>query len=329
MTTLTVNPPPAPGTRHAALQDATAIEVATGLLLDKPCISPKFFYDALGSMLFEAICELPEYYPTRTEAGILRQHGGAIAAAVGAGRNLIDLGAGNCAKAAGLFPLLRPAHYAAVDISADFVEDALERLRPAFPHIAMEAVALDFSAEFALPSSVPSQRRLFFYPGSSLGNFAPDEALDLLRRVRSECDHDGGLLIGIDLVKDTAVLEAAYDDGLGVTAAFNLNVLRHVNRILDSDFDVRDWRHVAFFNTAASRIEMHLEARHDVQVRWPGQQLVFDAGTRIHTENSYKYRVADAVALLRRAGFATADVWTDEQDWFAVIHARPAHEQSH
>jgi dimethylhistidine N-methyltransferase len=323
MTTLTVTNIPAPAASHAALEDAASTEVAAGLLMERPSISPKFFYDSLGSMLFEAICELPEYYPTRTEADILRRCGSAIASAVAPGCTLIDLGAGNCAKAAGLFPLLRPAHYAAVDISAEFVQHALDRLQPAFPHIAMEAVAMDFSSQFSLPATVPLQRRLFFYPGSSIGNFAPHEAHSLLRRLRAACESDGGLLIGIDLVKDPAVLEAAYDDGLGVTAAFNLNVLRHVNRILDSDFDVRDWRHVAFFNAAAGRIEMHLEARRDVVVSWPGERRAFGTGERIHTENSYKYRLADAIALLQRAGFGAADIWTDEQQWFALIHARP------
>jgi len=169
---------------------------------------------------------------------------------------------------------------------------------------------------------VCAQRRLFFYPGSSIGNFTPDEARDFLQRVHAQCGHDGGLLIGIDLAKDHAVLDAAYDDALGVTAAFNLNVLRHVNRLLDADFDIRQWRHRGFYNPAMGRVEMHLEAQGAQHVTWRGGSRRFAAGEWIHTENSYKYRESDAVGLLESAGFAATRVWTDPQQWFAVIYAR-------
>jgi dimethylhistidine N-methyltransferase len=285
-------------------------------------ISPKFLYDALGSTLFEAICALPEYYPTRTEAGIVERHGHEIAHACGIGSTLIDLGAGNCAKAATLFPLLRPAQYVAVDISTDFVSEALARLRLRFPHIDMQALGVDFSAGLALPASVRAERRLFFYPGSSLGNFTPVEARAFLVGLRQACGSDGALLIGIDLAKDKAILDAAYDDALGVTAAFNLNILRHVNRLLGSDFDVRQWRHLGFYNEAAARVEMHLEAKSVQRVNWPGGGRTFAAGERIHTENSYKYRQADAIALLEQAGFEATRVWSDAQCPFAIIHAQ-------
>lgn len=308
--------------RRAAVQTAHAAgELVDGLGARQASISPKFLYDALGSKLFEAICELPEYYPTRTEAALFARHGAEIARACGSGTTLIDLGAGNCAKAAALFPLLRPAHYVAIDISTDFVSEALQRLRARFPHIAMEALGLDFSSELALPSGVPAARRLFFYPGSSLGNFTPPEARAFLCRLRAQCGPDGGLLIGLDLVKEKAVLDAAYDDALGVTAAFNLNVLRHVNRLLGADFDLRGWRHVGFYNEAAGRVEMHLEARSAQCVRWPGGGRDFAAGERIHTENSYKYRLADAIALLEEAGFEASQVWADAHCPFALIHA--------
>ncbi|MGX4640028.1 L-histidine N(alpha)-methyltransferase [Massilia sp. SYSU DXS3249] len=297
-------------------------QLADGLAADQAEISPKFLYDGLGSTLFEAICELQEYYPTRTEAALFERYGTEIGRACGIGTTMIDLGAGNCAKAASLFPRLCPAHYVAVDISADFVSDALVRLRARFPHIAMEALGLDFSNGLVLPESVPDKRRLFFYPGSSLGNFTPPEARAFLRRLRKSCGPDGALLIGIDLVKDKAVLDAAYDDALGVTAAFNLNVLRHVNRLLGADFDVRSWRHVAFYNEAMGRVEMHLEARSAQTVRWPGGVRDFAAGERIHTENSYKYRQADAIALLEQAGFEATRVWLDARCPFAVIHAQ-------
>jgi dimethylhistidine N-methyltransferase len=297
-------------------------ELHAGLAARHAWISPKFLYDSLGSKLFEAICELPEYYPTRTEAALFECHGAEIARVVGAGGTLIDLGAGNCAKAARLFPLLHPAQYVAIDISTEFVSESLERLRQRFPHIEMSALGLDFSSGLDLPDTVRGVERLFFYPGSSIGNFMPDEARDFLQRVRGQCGAGGGLLIGIDLAKDAAVLDAAYDDALGVTAAFNLNVLRHVNQLLEADFDIRQWRHHGFYNERERRVEMHLEARSAQTVTWRGGRRRFEAGERIHTENSYKYRQAEAVGLLEQSGFASTRVWTDPDGWFAVIYAR-------
>jgi len=299
-----------------------AEELHAGLQAPDAWISPKFLYDALGSKLFEAICELPEYYPTRTEASIFQRYGAEIARSAGTGATLIDLGAGNCAKAAALFPLLQPAQYVAIDISSDFVYDALARLRQRFPHIAMEALGMDFSSQFELPAQVRAERRLFFYPGSSIGNFTPDEARGFLTRLRAQCGADGGVLIGIDLAKDSATLDAAYDDALGVTGAFNLNILRHVNRLIDADFDIKGWQHRGFHNAAMGRVEMHLEARTAQTVHWRGGERRFEAGERIHTENSYKYQQADAIKLLECCGFEATRVWTDPQRWFAVIHAQ-------
>lgn len=313
--------------RPRAANAHVADELHAGLAARDAWISPKFLYDALGSKLFEAICELPEYYPTRTEAAIFARHGAEIARAAGTGSTLVDLGAGNCAKAASLFPLLQPAQYVAVDISSEFLCDALVRLRQRFPHIAMEGLGMDFSSRFELPPQVRAERRLFFYPGSSIGNFTPEEAQAFLRRLRLQCGDDGGVLIGVDLAKDKAVLDAAYDDALGVTAAFDLNVLRHVNHLIGADFDIRAWRHHGFYNAARGRVEMHLEALRRQEVRWQGGGRVFQAGDCIHTENSYKYQQADAIALLERAGFEATRVWTDPQRWFAVIHAQ-AHAQA-
>lgn len=301
---------------------AVSAEISAGLLAPQARVAPKYLYDALGSRLFEAICELPEYYPTRTEAAIVAEHGAAIAHAAGSGSTLIDLGAGNCAKAARLFPLLHPDQYVALDISYDFLSAALAPLRQRFPHIEMAGLGVDFSAALALPDWVRGERRLFFYPGSSIGNFAPSEALAFLRRLRAACADDGGLLIGVDLVKHSAILDAAYDDALGVTAAFNLNLLRHLNRLIGADFDVRQWRHLGSYNGAASRIEMHLEARAGLTVSWQGGRRRFACGERIHTEDSYKYTRARFVGLLEQAGFAVNQVWTDAAQWFAVIHAR-------
>lgn len=308
--------------REAAQASAETIrEIAAGLLARDAWTSPKYLYDALGSKLFEAICELPEYYPTRTEAGIFDEHGEDMARAIGAGSTLIDLGAGNCAKAAGLFPLLKPAQYVAIDISYDFLQEALIRLQQRFPHIDMQGLGLDFSSGLDLPRSVRAEHRVFFYPGSSIGNFAPDQAIDFLKQLRANAA-GGGLLIGVDLIKDSAVLDAAYDDAIGVTGAFNLNMLRHLNRLMGADFDVRQWQHRGFFNAEESRVEMHLEAREALTVTWQGGRREFARGERIHTEDSYKYTRAGFVGLLEQAGFSAAQVWTDPAGWFAVVHAR-------
>ena len=307
---------------YRANADALCAELSAGLLAPQAFTSPKYLYDALGSKLFEAICELPEYYPTRTEAGIFSAHLSEIAQATGVGPTLIDLGAGNCAKAARLFSTLQPAQYVPVDVSVDFLRDTVGHLRQRFPHIEMTGLGLDFSSALDLPDAVRRDKRLFFYPGSSIGNFTPDEALAFFHRLRAACDTDGGLLIGVDLIKDKAILDAAYDDALGVTAAFNLNLLLHLNQLLGADFNVRDWRHLGFFNLEKSRIEMYLEARADLTVTWPGAQRRFLAGERIHTENSYKYAPQTFLNLLAQAGFGDAHLWTDARGWFAVIHAR-------
>ena len=309
--------------RHMADSAAERAEAQAALLRSPASASPKFFYDRLGSHLFEAITELPEYYPTRTEAAIFAAHGEAMAQHAGIGATLIDLGAGNCAKASRLFPLLEPARYVAVDISVDFLHDALARVQREHPLLDVIGLGLDFSHALDLPADLATGRPVFFYPGSSIGNFTPAEALTFLRNIRARAS-GGGLLIGVDLVKPAPLLEAAYADALGVTAAFNLNLLRHLNRLIGSDFDPAGWRHVGLFNAAESRVEMHLEAREDLAVRWPGGQRRFAAGERLHTENSYKYRVDDFAALLGQADFDAPVHWTDEKGWFAVFWAGAA-----
>lgn len=302
--------------------DSVRQEVIAGLCLDTACVAPKYLYDTLGSRLFEVICALPEYYPTRTEAAIFAAHVSDMARHIGHGTTLIDLGAGNCAKAADLFPTLQPTQYVALDIAIDFLDSAVIRLQQRFPAIAMAAVGMDFSSELRLPALVGADRRLFFYPGSSIGNFSPLAAQKFLHRVRTACDDAGGILISVDLIKDSAILDAAYDDALGVTAAFNLNLLRHLNRVAGTDFKVSDWRHHSFFNATHSRIEMHLEARSTVVVHWLDGERRFAAGERIHTEDSYKYTPQGFIDLLYRAGFCNVKTWTDPQDWFMVCHAR-------
>lgn len=305
--------------QNRVADDSADLAAVKAALSRRPAsASPKFFYDRLGSFLFEAITELPEYYPTRTEAAIFAAHGAAMARASGAGATLVDLGAGNCAKATRLFPLLEPVQYIAVDISVDYLHDALRRVQREHPALDVVGLGLDFSRAFELPAGLVEHRPVFFYPGSSIGNFTPDEALAFLKRVRSQAG-GGGLMIGVDLVKPATTLEAAYDDALGVTAAFNLNLLRHLNRLIGADFDPRQWRHIGLFNEAQSRVEMHLEARGAVAVRWPGGERSFQAGERLHTENSYKYTIDGFAALLQRAGFNEPRHWTDERGWFAVF----------
>ena len=306
---------------HHSDQATVRGELLQGLQAAGAAISPKYLYDALGSRLFEAITELPEYYPTRTEAAIFEAHAAAMAGCVPKAATLVDLGAGNCLKAARLFNTFQPRRYVAVDISVDFVRNALGDLQAKFPALEMLGVGMDFSSALALPLQVGSGPRVLFYPGSSIGNFTPEAALVFLRQAHAACN-GGGLLVGVDLVKSAEVLEPAYDDALGVTAAFNRNLLAHLNRLVGTDFNLAEWKHVAFFNAQKSRIEMHLQAVRAVQVRWPGGARRFAAEERIHTENSYKWQQADFAALLKAAGFTQTQAWTDERGWFAVFWAQ-------
>ncbi len=304
-------------------EDAAAVraELAAGLLATPARVAPKFLYDALGSRLFDAITELPEYYPTRTERGIFEAYRAEIAGFLGTGRTLVDLGAGSCEKAAGWLAALQPARYVAVDISVVYLRHALECLQRAHPALPILGLGLDFAAGLALPEAVGPEPRLMFYPGSSIGNFTPDEALAFLRSVQRE-SHGGGLLIGVDFVKDKATLDLAYDDPLGVTAAFNRNLLRRLNLLLGCEARVEDFDHVAFYDTARQRIEMHLQARRALTLAWPGGERRLAAGERIHTENSYKYTEAGFAALLREAGFRDVRCFSDPQRWFGVFAAR-------
>ncbi len=311
--------------QNASLRD----ELATGLLQPQAYIAPKFFYDALGSRLFEAITELPEYYPTRTEAVIFRDYLPAMREALGEDFTLIDLGCGSCAKAGKLFHAgVLPSRYVAVDISVEFLRDSLQNLKREFPAIDMLGLGLDFTEELRLPDNLPLERRVYFYPGSSIGNFSPPDAGRFLEGLAARMDRSGGLLIGVDLVKDKALLDAAYDDPLGVTAAFNRNLLRHVNARLDADFAIGDWQHVAFYNIESARIEMHLEARRALTVSWPeengSRSRSFAKGERVHTENSWKYSPDGFATLLGNAGFTDIQVWTDPRRWFALFFARKA-----
>lgn len=283
----------------------------------------RLFYDPLGCALFGAICELPEYYLTRTERSIVEANLPAIAAAIGRGRQLVDLGAGDAMKAERLIPVLRPSRYLPVDIAREAVSAALRRLSTRFPGMPMTGVVTDFTRGLDLDAALGDGPVALFYPGSSIGNFTPDEAVDFLAQARAVCrDRSGsGLLVGVDLVKDPGRLQRAYDDALGVTAAFNRNALNHVNRVLGTDFDPACFLHRALWNAERSRIEMHLEAAAPQRVSIDSQLRRFDAGERIHTENSCKYTREGFVDLLERAGFVSARCWTDPASDFLLCWA--------
>jgi dimethylhistidine N-methyltransferase len=311
--------------RRPAVRTDERAQVVCALQENPPRIEPKYFYDDLGCAIYGAICQLPEYYPTRTEAGIFRMHRDAIVQAVGRGGQLVDLGAGDCAKARWWMPYLEPRRYVPVDIAAAELERALARLAPDFPGIEMLGVAADFTAGLPLHGVLDGGAATFFYPGSSIGNFDPDTAVAYLARVRRECAArpGSGLLIGVDAKKDAPRLDAAYDDALGVTAAFNRNVLVHLNRRFGFGFDLADFVHRGFYNAAGGRIEMHLESVRDHQVPLgEGASRRFPRGTRIHTENSYKYAPAEFEALLRKAGFDELDRWSDPAADYSVFYAR-------
>ena len=294
--------------------------VTAGLLAEPPTIASGHFYDTLGSRLFEAITELPEYGLTRAEAAIFAGAAPAMAEAararLGGDFQLVDLGAGNCAKGEALLPVLAPARYLAIDIAGDFLETALARVRQGWPG-EVKGLAMDFAGHFALPAAFKDRPALFFYPGSSIGNFAPAEASAFLKQLKADMPRSA-LLIGADLARDKAALELAYDDPTGVTSAFNRNILAVLNQRFGTDFAPGRWRHVALFNEALSRIEMWLEAETDMTVRWPGGERKFRAGERILTEISTKWTVSRLTSLLEEAGFGDVRCWTSPDGSFAV-----------
>lgn len=298
--------------------------VIAALLATPASIAPKYFYDELGCALYGAICRLPEYYPTRTEVAIFGDNRAGIAEAVGQGTQFVDLGAGDCRKALAWLPFLNPSRYVAVDIAGAEIESALARMAPDFPAIEMVGVVADFTAGLPLDDVLDARPATFFYPGSSIGNFTPAEALAFLRALREQCARRPGsrLLIGVDAKKPKPVLDAAYDDALGVTGAFNRNVLLHLNARFGFDFDHAGFRHVAFYNEAQGRIEMHLEALRSQSVRLDARARRFEADERIHTENSYKYARDEFEAILREAGFAAVRHWSRPDAGYFVFLAQ-------
>ena len=308
-----------------AVPDAVA-EVLAGLRQPQKEVLPKYFYDERGSQLFDAICELPEYYPTRTELGIMRGHIDDMAHLIGPLASLIEFGSGSSLKTRILLEhMVQPAAYVPVDISRDHLLNTAEELSRRFPAIEVLPVTADFTHLFDLPKPrVMPERNIVYFPGSTIGNFHPPEALELLKVMRQEAKTGGALLIGVDLKKDVEILEAAYNDTAGITAEFNLNVLRRFNRELNADFELDAFRHRAIYNTELGRIEMYLVSQRAQIVTVAGSEIGFSAGEAILTECSYKYAVDEFAALAEQAGFELREVWTDDDRLFSVQYLESA-----
>lgn len=312
---------------HVGHADDGVAELDASLAAAEPAIAPRWLYDPLGCALFVAITALPEYAPTRAEREILHRHRHDIARHVPADTVLVDLGAGDCAKAPLLIDALAPAAYVAVDIAGEFLQASLARLQLDHPALDVRGVVADLSRPFDL--AVPPGPRLLFYPGSSLGNFEPAQADAMLSRWRAMAGDDGWLLLGVDLVRDARAILPGYDDALGVTAAFSRNGLAHAARALDAQVRVDDWRHVATWDAAHARVSLYLEAMRTLPLAWDSRDGVrverwFSPGERILVEHSHKYEPEGAAAMLRRAGFETVELWTDTRRTFAVLLARAA-----
>ena len=299
--------------------------VLRGLGRARKSIPCKFLYDTRGSALFEAICRLPEYYPTRTEIAILEANAAEIAAQIGPHGRLIEFGSGASTKARILLQALdRPAAYVPVDISREHLRDAAGSLAEDFPWLPVVAVCADYTRPFPLPPLPgPDGKRVGFFPGSTIGNFEPDAAVDFLANYARILGHGGEMLIGVDLKKDPKILDAAYNDRAGVTAEFNLNLLERINRELDGDLDIDRFEHVAFYNETEGRIEIYIRSLANQEAWIAGTPIHFGAGELIHTEYSYKYSVPEFRTLAARAGFRPLDTWTDPAQLFSVHYFRP------
>ncbi|MDJ0942552.1 MAG: L-histidine N(alpha)-methyltransferase [Kiloniellales bacterium] len=293
--------------------------VLAGLGQPQKQVPAKFFYDAQGSRLFDRICELEAYYPTRTEIGLLRRHAGEIAEAAGPEATLVEFGSGSSRKVRILLEALQaPAAYVPIDISRAHLMGAAQELAEDYPGLPVHAVCADYTRDFALPQAVPEDARLGFFPGSTLGNFAPAEAARFLRRIAGLVGTGGGLLIGIDLQKDEAILHAAYNDPEGVTAAFNLNLLARMRQELGAELDLEGFRHEAHYNRARGCIEMHLVSRRRQRIVLGDCSFDLEQGETIHTEDSRKYSLDGFRAQAQAAGWRPLEAWVDDRRLFSL-----------
>lgn len=305
--------------------DEMCREVLAGLAERQKTLPCKYFYDDRGSALFEAICELPEYYLTRTELGIMETHVADMAAALGPGLMLVEPGSGSSRKTRLLLDhLADPVAYVPVDISREHLVRSADRLNRLYPSLEVLPVCADFSQDFRVPAPRRTPRRgAVYFPGSTIGNFTRPETVELLRHMRRLAGRGGALLIGLDLAKDPQVLERAYDDAAGVTAQFNLNILARINRELDADFDLTAFRHRAVYNAAEGCIEMHLVSLGSQEVQVSGERFAFAPGEHILSERSYKHSPEVFTALAARAGLAVDRQWTDDRRYFSVMYLVP------
>ena len=295
-------------------------DVIAGLSRPLKSLPPKYFYDARGSRLFDAICDTPEYYPTRTESALMSARAGAMARRLGPRCAVIEYGSGSGRKTRILLEALDPVAYVPIDIARGQLKATAAAIAREFPRLAVVAVCADYSRPLALPelAALRARRRMIYFPGSTIGNLTPPEAAAFLANARRVVGPGGAMLVGVDLKKDAALLNAAYNDKRGITARFNLNLLRRINRELGADFDLAAFRHQAFYHAARGRIEMHLLSLKDQRVRIRGRAFSFRAGETIHTENSCKYSEDEFRRLAREAGFEPAGCWTDPRRLFAV-----------
>lgn len=294
-------------------------DVIAGLSREAKSIPPKYFYDVEGSRLFDEITRLPEYYPTRTETGILQAHARDLNGIVPQGAALVEFGSGACIKVQILFDNVPAiASYLPVDISGDFLKDQAEKISASYPHLSVHPVAADFTKPFSLPPEFAKMPKTGFFPGSTIGNFEPHDAVSFMRNAAQTIGQGGVLVMGVDLVKDPAILHAAYNDSAGITAKFNLNLLRRINRELDGNFDLQTFEHHAFYNRERRRIEMHLASTRRQKVTVAGRTFSFRVGEAVHTENSYKYTLGSFGALARGCGWTPEAAWTDPAELFSV-----------
>lgn len=296
-------------------------DVLRGLSGEEKSVPSKYFYDEEGSRLFEEICKLPEYYPTRTELSILQQDGAEMANLLGRECLLIEYGSGSTCKTRLLLnQIAEPAGYVPIDIAREQLQESSEALAREYPNLPVRPLCADFTGDIELPRNAAGKRKVVYFPGSTIGNLTPGEAVALLRRTARLCGPQGGLLIGVDQKKEPSVLTRAYNDDAGVTAAFNANILKRINRELGADFQIEQFWHHAFYNPKESRIEMHLVSRQDQWAAVAGHSFFFSEGETLRTEYSYKYSQRGLQGLALAAGFSIQQVWTDPHNYFCVAY---------
>jgi len=304
-------------TNSLALDEEQAA-ILQGLKAEQKFINPKYFYNHHGSKLFEQITELDEYYPTRTERKILQSRANDIAQLIEPNSLIVEPGAGSCKKIEYLLEALHPSVYVPQDVSAEFLKQSAQRLSNEYSWLDVVPVASDFSDPIEIPERLQSLRKYAFYPGSTIGNFEPEDALNFLKQMRQLVGDNGGMIIGVDLHKDNEILHAAYNDKKGITAQFNLNTLSHINDILDADFNIKEFEHVALYNSKKQRIEMYLKSLKSSAYDVLGETVTFEKGELVHTEHSYKYTIEGIASLAQNSGFLLKHSWTDKKDLFSV-----------